>query len=74
MKALQNLVKHYVPKIRHWLETVKSTDQIIKCVELQINQAKHYKLHYKYAKYIFPFLYAKQHIGYKAVEPFEALN
>ena len=73
-EALQNLVKRYTPKIQNWLESVQNTDQIIKCAELQINEAKHYKLHYPNAKYILPFLYAKKHIGDHAIEQFESLD
>ena len=73
-ESLQNLIKRYIPKIQHWLETLQSTDQIIKCAELQINEGKHYKLHYPNPKYILPFLYAKQHISDMSKEQFEALD
>jgi len=73
-EELQNLVKRYTPKIQHWIENVQSTGQVIKCAELQINEGRQYKLHYPNAKYILPFLYAKQHLGDKAVELFEILE
>ncbi len=73
-QALVNLVRMYVPKIQHWLENLRSIDQIINCAELQVSIGKHYNLHYPNAKYILPFLFAKQHLSNQALLQFQFLD